>query len=87
MAIIKRVSSYKELFKQLKKHNLLYDSPGHYKLSDKHRRPVNTNIVMRFMEMNLMEKTKALSAWWEDEWRIKHEFRNLKNFKDCINKN
>lgn len=81
MAVIKRITSRSELLKQLKKHNLIF-SVRDYHISDKHSRPVNRNVAEYFLGLNVLESTKAMSLWFESEWRLKFEFRKAKDMKE-----
>ena len=75
---MKLIRSRNELLKKLKKTNIAIDMVSAPHLTDYHKTPVSTSLFYWFLEKGFIEPTKALSEWYEKEYRLKTEFLKLK---------
>jgi hypothetical protein len=80
---IKSVTRQDELFKQLKRHHLIF-SINRFKLSDNHNRPVSKALAQKFLSYNILEPCNGIEEWFEKSFRLKHEFKKCNNVVDCL---
>jgi len=68
---MKAITSKEKLLLKLKKHNLIH-SIDRYVLSDYHKSPVGRVVAEKVISEELVTPTKALSSWFEKEWKLKY---------------
>lgn len=69
---MKAITSKAKLLAKLKKNNLLH-SCGRYYLSDFHKSNVGQAVANKVINEKLVEPTRAMASWFEDEWKLKKE--------------
>jgi hypothetical protein len=67
---MKAITGLTELVKKLNKNNLITD--GHiFYLSNFHKSKVGNSVANRLIRERIVERTKALSHWFEVEWKLR----------------
>ena len=79
------ITTQEELFKNLKKHQLIWNI-NMWQISDPHNRKVNKRLAEKFMNIDILEERTGLALWFQTGFSLKHEYKQFKTFKEEISK-
>lgn len=86
---MRAITSREKVLQKIKRNNLISD--GHiYYLSDFHKTKIGTVIAEKLISEKIVEPTKAISHWFEKEWRYRRPVGTHKGvaiFSDTQNGN